>query len=221
LLRSLSETLVLLLVAVLLAVTEVRAPAPLLPGEAASAPASASGTGCLTLASVSTEGASMQSDGVNGAILSADGERVLFESHPEILSSFEPDPALDLVSSIGSDRSCSASPGGYGGTLFIRDLTASCTKVVGVEPYGRPWDVTDDGRFVLHEHFDLPADAGLTPSADNANDSSDVYLYDSETASREAVSVSSSGEVGNDHSHLGGVSADGRFVVFDSRPRTW
>src|SRR5262249_45043093 len=67
-----------------------------------------------------------------------------------------------------------------------------------------------DGRYVAFESF-----AGnLVPG--DTNGKADVFVRDRLTGSIERVSVSSSGVQGNGASGLPSISADGRYVVFES-----
>ena len=72
--------------------------------------------------------------------------------------------------------------------------------------------VSTDGRFVAFRSFASNLVAGDT----NATD--DMFVRDRQAGTTERVSVSSTGVQGNGPSGFGGVaiSADGRFVAFDS-----
>ena len=83
-----------------------------------------------------------------------------------------------------------------------------------VTPSGARTGVTPDGRFVGFVSF---AD-NLVPG--DTNLSSDVFVRDRLAGTTERVSVTSRGREGNGHSGISservGISADGRFVVYDS-----
>ena len=83
-----------------------------------------------------------------------------------------------------------------------------------VTPSSARTGVSSDGRFVGFVSF---AD-NLVPG--DTNLSSDVFVRDRLAGTTERVSVTSRGREGNDHSGITsdrvGLSADGRFVVFDS-----
>ncbi len=71
--------------------------------------------------------------------------------------------------------------------------------------------ISADGRFVAFSSFAT----NLVPG--DTNEGYDAFVHDRETGETRRVSVSSSGVEGNRPSHLGAISADGRFVAFDSR----
>lgn len=71
-------------------------------------------------------------------------------------------------------------------------------------------DVSADGRFVAFH-----SDASNLVSGDT-NDFGDVFVRDRLTGKTERVSVSSAGKQGNAPSDYPGISADGRFVFFNS-----
>jgi Tol biopolymer transport system component len=52
--------------------------------------------------------------------------------------------------------------------------------------------------------------------ADDTNDYRDIFVYDRQTDSIERVSVAGSGTQGNGESYRPSISADGRYVAFDS-----
>ena len=70
--------------------------------------------------------------------------------------------------------------------------------------------ISADGRFVA---FDSEA-TNLVPG--DTNDASDVFVRDRQTGTTRRVSVSSGGAQGNGASFDPAISADGRFVAFNS-----
>ncbi len=70
--------------------------------------------------------------------------------------------------------------------------------------------VSGDGRYVV---FSSNA-SNLVPNDDN--DERDVFLRDRSLGTTVAVSINSSGEVGNESSSEPSISADGRFIAFTS-----
>lgn len=70
--------------------------------------------------------------------------------------------------------------------------------------------ISADGRYVA---FETQAD-NLVP--DDTETKVDIFVHDLFTGETTRVSVSSSREPGNDHSHHPSLSADGRYVAFDS-----
>jgi Tol biopolymer transport system component len=98
---------------------------------------------------------------------------------------------------------------------FVRDRRLGTTSRVNVATGGAEANddvisapaLSDDGRFVVF----LSAATNLTP-----DESRGVFVRDRTRATTELVSTSSSGVPGNGFGGRVGVSADGRFVVFDS-----
>jgi len=103
--------------------------------------------------------------------------------------------------------------------VFVRDRAAGTTERVSVssaEEQGN-WDsdvtaISADGKFVA---FQSRA-TNLVPGDTNIYGSTDVFVRDTIAGTTERVSVSSTGEQGNNGSRVGAISADGRFVAFDS-----
>jgi Tol biopolymer transport system component len=97
------------------------------------------------------------------------------------------------------------------------DASAQTTERVSVDSAGTQGNgssilaaISADGRFVA---FSSDA-SNLVPG--DTNEVSDVFVYDRQTRTIERVSVDSSGNEGNGGSLLPAISADGRFVVFQS-----
>lgn len=105
------------------------------------------------------------------------------------------------------------------GDVFVRDLQAGTTTRVsvtadGAAQYGASQlpAISGDGRYVGFES------AGrLVP--DDTDHRTDVYVYDRVTGTPQRVTVNSAGEPADTDTYLADVtlSADGRFVAFDSR----
>ncbi|MBI1852135.1 MAG: PD40 domain-containing protein [Planctomycetes bacterium] len=150
--------------------------------------------------SVSSNGVPASGRSLRAAI-SADGRFVAFASE-----------AADLV------------PGDTNGTwdVFVRDRLVDVTSRVSVSSDGRqgipaPFalpppepSISADGRFVA---FDV-AFGNLVPG--DTNGSSDVFVHDRLTGETSRVSVSSSGAEAAGGSLRPSLSADGRWVAFDS-----
>ena len=110
-------------------------------------------------------------------------------------------------------------PGDTNGVVdvFVRDRVAGVTERVSVATDGTQADLpsrnpamTPDGRYVA---FESDAD-GLTPVPDELG--ADIYLRDRTEARTELVSVSSTGEPGDGDNQAPSISADGRYVAFES-----
>ncbi len=128
--------------------------------------------------------------------ISADGRCVVFSSL-----------ASDLV------------PGDTNGTtdVFVRDLLSGTTERVSVATGGAEADgystfaaISADGRFVAFQSVAT----NLVPGDGNAQ--SDVFVRDRLSGTTERVSVSTSGGEGDGGSTQASLSADGRYVAFQS-----
>jgi hypothetical protein len=111
-------------------------------------------------------------------------------------------------------------PGGTNGAfhVFVRDRQAGTTTLVSVNSAGQQADLggldpvlSADGRFVA---FFSPA-TNLGPGDANGF-AFDVFVRDRQAGTTERVSVSSAGSQGNGPSSRPAISANGRYVTFDS-----
>ena len=71
-------------------------------------------------------------------------------------------------------------------------------------------DISADGRFVAFESLHI----NLVPG--DTNNTVDVFVHDRQTDTTERVSVATDGTQGNNESRSPAISADGRFVAFES-----
>ena len=101
--------------------------------------------------------------------------------------------------------------------IFVRDRQAGTTVRVNVDSGGAQADgdsysavLSGDGRYVAFGSIATNLVAGDTNAA------VDVFVRDLPSGTTERVSVDSSGAQGNAASTAGLISADGRFVVFES-----
>jgi Ca2+-binding RTX toxin-like protein len=103
--------------------------------------------------------------------------------------------------------------------IFVRDrLTNTTTRVsvdsAGNEQYGsslfRTLSISADGRFVAFNSNS----ANLVPR--DSNVSRDIFVRDTLTNTTTRVSLDSAGNQGDYDSYSASISADGRFVAFDS-----
>jgi len=135
-----------------------------------------------------------------GDAISADGRYVLFDSH-----------APNLV------------PGDTNGQtdVFVRDLQTGETTRVDVASDGKQarllpshgTSISADGRYVV-----FTSEAGnLVPG--DSNEATDVFLHDRQTGETTRVSIASSNTQAIGFSGDGEISADGRYVAFDSYAR--
>ena len=156
-------------------------------------------SGTTELVSLDSSGNQANGESHSPAI-SADGRYVAFDSHATNLASSDTNGSvLDI---------------------FVRDRLTGATELVSVDASGNPGSlnsyrpsISADGR---HVAFSSNA-SSLIP--DDTNGKKDVFVHDRETGVTERVSVDSSANQGGDDSGLWGVtiSADGRYVAFDSR----
>jgi Tol biopolymer transport system component len=148
------------------------------------------------------EGHGEQADPFNNVVaVSSDGRFVAFSS-----------AASDLV------------PGdtNFSRDVFVHDRVAGGTERVsvrtdGAEAKGGSYgmgstapDISADGRFVA-----FMSEATNLVTGD-FNGGPDVFVHDRVTGATEAVSVDAKGKVGDNWSRVPSISADGRFVAFDS-----
>jgi len=107
---------------------------------------------------------------------------------------------------------------GYGDVL-LRDRQAGTTTLVSVSSAGTQANAasnggaaSSDGRFVVFQS----SATNLVDDTD-ANGAMDVFVRDVVAGTTELVSRSSTGGTGNSYSGTASLSADGRFVAFQSR----
>lgn len=153
--------------------------------------------GTTTRASVN--GSGVQANGPSARpALSADGRYVAFHSGASDLASGDMHP---------------------GGDVFVRDLVAGTTMLASVETVGVPEDVSfddpsisADGRYVA-----FVARPASTFSLDD-DVTSEVFVRDLVTGTTTWVSI----HVGRVHAgHSPAISADGRYVAFNSTHERW
>ncbi len=149
-----------------------------------------------------TERVSVDSGGVEGndwsvsPSISADGRYVAFESS-----------AINLVS--GDTNGFS--------DVFVRDRQSGTTERVSVDSAGAEGNgdsygpsISADGRYVAFDSFATNLVSG------DLGSHRDVFVRDSQSGTTERVSVRSSGTQGDADSAHPSISADGRYVAFES-----
>ena len=159
-------------------------------------------TGTTIRASVDSNGVESSGNSGEGAI-STDGRLVAFTCDADDLvpgdSNISPDVFVhDLLT--GTTRLVSMSSAGVEGNSTSGGFPAS----------GRNLALSAGGRFVV-----FPSLADNLVPADN-NGIPDIFVRDLLLDRTERVSVSTGGAEGNDESEYPAISADGRFVAFDS-----
>ncbi|MEN6643054.1 MAG: Ig-like domain-containing protein [Armatimonadia bacterium] len=132
--------------------------------------------------------------------ISADGRYVAFPSY-----------ASNLVP--GDTNGCT--------DIFVHDRTTGVTTRVSVmtgggqgnegdgEHYTQPASISGDGRYVAFN-------SARQLVADDTNGFEDVYVHDRTTGTTTLVSVATNGTHGNSASAFPAISADGRYVAFQS-----
>src|SRR5512134_1491016 len=175
----------------------------LIPGGALAHP-----PGVTTRVSVSSDGTEADSSSDHAAI-SADGRFVAFAS---------------LASNLVPDDTNNAAD------IFVHDRLTGMTERVSVDSRGRQGDgdsgligvgsphpaISADGRFIAFPSFAT----NLVPRDTNGSLISDIFVHDRLTGDTERVSVSSTGEQADDYSTGPAISADGRYVTFQSNAST-
>lgn len=153
-------------------------------------------SGSTVRASVSSSGAEGNEDSFLSS-LSADGRYVAFFSRATSLVAGDSNVAFDA---------------------FVRDLQSGQTSLVSVNSSGVQGNrnshtplLSSDGRFVAFYSYSTNI---VVPDATPF--SGDVFLHDRTTGQTVLVSADSAGIPGNDESQLSSISADGRYVVFNS-----
>lgn len=150
-------------------------------------------TGTTTLVSVDWTGA--QGDGPSSSpSVSGDGRYVAFQSEADLV--FGDISLYDI---------------------FVRDLVAGTTTLVSVDSTGIKGNndsyapsISTDGRYVAFESIATDLVAG------DSNGKGDIFVHDLQTGTTTRVSVNSAGTEGNDTSSDPSISANGKYVAFES-----
>ena len=134
-----------------------------------------------------------------GASISADGRFVAFSSAASNLVPADTNATSDI---------------------FVRDRDSGLTQRVNVSSTGEQAvnhgvsenpSISADGRFVVYSSYATNLVVGDT------NGRRDIFVYDRESGMTQRVSLSSTGEQANNHAEHPSISADGRYVVFQSK----
>lgn len=152
-------------------------------------------TGSTSRVSVDSGGAEASADSL-APWLSHDGSRVVFASSAPDLVAGDANATFDV---------------------FVHDRPTGVTARVSVDSAGNEADglslaprISADGLVVVFHSLATNLVAG------DLNPGFDVFVHDLSTGATEMVSVDSAGAPGNFPSVAGSLSADGRFVAFDS-----
>ncbi|MDL1921870.1 hypothetical protein FBQ95_04595 [Chloroflexi bacterium CFX3] len=152
-------------------------------------------TGQTTRVSVASDG-TQGNDVSSKSTISANGRYVAFESGATNLVSGDTNNANDI---------------------FMHDRQTGQTTRISLASNGAQANavsataaISADGRYVAFESFATNLVSGDT------NDASDVFVHDRQTGQTNRISVALGDAQGNDISWRPDISADGRFVVFES-----
>ncbi len=153
-------------------------------------------TGAITRASTDSTGRQVQGNSTNPSI-SADGRYVAFTS-----------------------SACSLAPGYCSRNttnVYVKDMQTGATSRVSADASANPGNgssanaaVSSDGRYVASNSNA----SNLVPG--DTNSTTDVFVKDTRTGATTRVSTASDGTQGNGESYWPAISADGRYVAFDS-----
>lgn len=133
--------------------------------------------------------------------ISADGRYVAFASQADNLVSRDDNAAWDVFV---RDRH-------YNTTERV-SVSSSGTEAAGCWIYGsHSPDISADGRYVA-----FSSDCTNLVPDDTNGTTRDVFVHDRQTHQTRLISLSSSGEQGDNTSDLASISGDGRFVCFTS-----
>ena len=153
-------------------------------------------TSTTTRVSVGPAGVQANGDSRNGQQISADGRYIAFRSIASNLVTGDTNATSDV---------------------FVFDRTTSTTTRVSVGPAGLQADngsyepaISADGRLVAFR-----SDASNLVAGDT-NAKSDVFVFDRSTSATTRVSVGPAGAQANGDSIEPAISADGRYVAFES-----
>jgi hypothetical protein len=92
-------------------------------------------------------------------------------------------------------------------------IATIASTVTSAQPELAP-ATSSDGRYTAFA-------TNLSLVSDDTNARMDIYLFDRRTHQLRRVSVSSAGDQGNDSSQRPQLSADGRYIVFESFANNW
>jgi Tol biopolymer transport system component len=155
-------------------------------------------TGQTTRVSVASDG-TQGNDGSNSISISADGRYVAFRSHASNLVSGDTNGTGDVFV---HDRQT-------GQTTRV-SVASDGTQGNGLSSYNSSPSISADGRYVAFN-----SEASNLVSGDT-NGTTDVFLHDRQTGQTTRVSVASDGTQGNSPAYRPSISADGRYVAFES-----
>jgi Tol biopolymer transport system component len=153
-------------------------------------------TGITTRVSVASDGTETNGGVSEVPSISANGRYVAFQSDASNLVSDDTNGKMDI---------------------FVHDLQTGTTTRVSVASNGTQGNsesnepsISADGRYVAFQSF------ASNLVSDDINGQMDIFVHDRQVGTTTRVSVASNGTQGNYSSHYPSISADGRFVAFQS-----
>lgn len=156
-------------------------------------------TGTTERVSVASDGSEGNSRSAEYPVISSDGKYVVFKSSASNLVPDDTNGSMDV---------------------FVHDRTNGSTTRVSVSSDGTQANsgslvtyssISADGRYVAFESF------ASNFVLNDTNAQADVFVHDIVTGNTERVSLASDGSEGNSYSEYPSMSADGRYVAFQSR----
>ncbi|PYK65805.1 MAG: hypothetical protein DME21_00070, partial [Verrucomicrobia bacterium] len=157
--------------------------------------------GTTTLVSVSLDGVSPGNQASSWPVMTPDGRFVLFESRASNLALNDLNNASDLFV-----RDMTAGTN----TLVTRDRFGTFSAMGGGPVFSDTARISDDGRWVAF------TSAASNLIANDNNQKSDVFVRDLLNRTNILVSVATNGIPANNNSGSPAMSADGRYVAFQS-----
>jgi hypothetical protein len=152
-------------------------------------------TGVTERVSVSSDGDQANGDSF-GPTISDDGRYVAFASYAGNLTT---DPDNGYIE------------------MYVHDRQTGNTERVSVASDGGSGnDDSDEGMISGNGRYVVFASYASNLVPDDTNGYRDIFVHDRQTGVTERVSLSSSGDESNEESYSPAISADGRFVAFDS-----
>jgi hypothetical protein len=152
-------------------------------------------TGVTTRVSVDSAGVQANNWSYDPAI-SADGRYVAFQSLASNLVAADPGPL---------------------GDVFIHDRATGATTRLAIESIqGKTYEYAANPSFATGGRYVVFQAGIVIPGSHSANGPNDVLVFDQETGTTTRVSVNTTGEAANDDSKQPVISADGRYVAFES-----
>lgn len=146
---------------------------------------------------ISVNSAEQQGDGRSSyAVISTNNRYVTFVSYATNFDPDDPNP---------------------NGDIYVRDLVNGTTELISRGLNNQPSNggshypvISSNGRFVAYHS----ESSNLVPG--DTNNVADVFLYDRQTGTTKIVSLSITGQQGNDNSNIPTISDNGRFLAFHS-----